>query len=89
MVTGAGSGIGRAVSVALFQAGYRVVLAGRHERNLLETLAGHESSGLVVATDVTQEMAVIRRSPSRWIDQARTAHGVAPRGRCRPLYDES
>ena len=29
MVTGAGSGIGRATSLALLAAGYKVVLAGR------------------------------------------------------------
>jgi NAD(P)-dependent dehydrogenase (short-subunit alcohol dehydrogenase family) len=58
VVTGAGSGIGRAVSVALLNAGYRVVLAGRREEALLSTLAGHESKGIVVPTDVTQELSV-------------------------------
>ena len=58
VVTGAGSGIGRAVSIALLEAGYRVVLAGRREKTLLATLAGHESQGLVVPTDVTQEVSV-------------------------------
>jgi NAD(P)-dependent dehydrogenase (short-subunit alcohol dehydrogenase family) len=60
VVTGAGSGIGRAVSIALLEAGYRVVLAGRREKPLLETLDGHESLGLVVPTDVTQEASVLR-----------------------------
>jgi NAD(P)-dependent dehydrogenase (short-subunit alcohol dehydrogenase family) len=71
VVTGAGSGIGRAVSVALLGVGYRVVLAGRHEKTLLETLEGAapgtlegaaqgvESRGLAVPTDVTREAAVI------------------------------
>lgn len=58
VVTGAGSGIGRAVSIALLNAGYRVVLAGRREEALLSTLAGHESQGIVVPTDVTQEPSV-------------------------------
>lgn len=58
VVTGAGSGIGRAVSIALLNAGYRVVLAGRREEALLLTLAGHESKGIVVPTDVTQEPSV-------------------------------
>ncbi len=55
VVTGAGSGIGRAVSVALFEAGYRVVLAGRREELLHATLEGHKTQGLVVPTDVTRE----------------------------------
>ena len=36
LVTGAGSGIGRAVSLALQKAGYSVVLAGRREEELEE-----------------------------------------------------
>lgn len=38
IVTGAGSGIGRAVSIAFLQAGYRVVLTGRRLEPLQETL---------------------------------------------------
>ena len=37
LVTGAGSGIGRAVSHGLLEAGYRVVLAGRRREPLEET----------------------------------------------------
>ncbi len=58
VVTGAGSGIGRAVSTALLEAGYRVVVAGRREHALVETLSGYESRGLVVPTDVTREASV-------------------------------
>ncbi|MEO7106088.1 MAG: SDR family oxidoreductase, partial [Rhodoferax sp.] len=36
LVTGAGTGIGRAVALALLQAGYRVVLAGRRAEPLNE-----------------------------------------------------
>jgi NAD(P)-dependent dehydrogenase (short-subunit alcohol dehydrogenase family) len=58
VVTGAGSGIGRAVAVAFLEAAYFVVVAGRREETLRATLDGHESQGLVVPTDVTQEAAV-------------------------------
>ena len=58
VVTGAGSGIGRAVATALMDAGYRVVLAGRREEALQATLAARGSQGLVVPADVTQEAAV-------------------------------
>jgi NAD(P)-dependent dehydrogenase (short-subunit alcohol dehydrogenase family) len=61
VVTGAGSGIGRAVALALLGAGWRVALAGRREAMLQETvkLAGADGErALAVATDVTQEAAV-------------------------------
>src|ERR1700679_1391968 len=56
LVTGAGSGIGRAVSLAFHAAGYSVVLAGRRVSELERTAAN--SSMLVVPTDVTQPDAV-------------------------------
>jgi NAD(P)-dependent dehydrogenase (short-subunit alcohol dehydrogenase family) len=53
LVTGAGSGVGRAVALALSGAGYTVVLAGRRAEALAETaaLAG-DRSVLAVPTDV-------------------------------------
>lgn len=53
LVTGAGSGIGRAVSVGLSVAGYQVVLAGRTEEKLRETAAACAGKSLVFRTDVT------------------------------------
>ncbi len=56
IVTGAGSGIGRAVALALLNEGYSVVLAGRRAVQLEETaqLAGSTGdSTMVVPTDVT------------------------------------
>lgn len=52
VVTGAGSGIGRATAQAFLAAGYQVVLAGRRETQLQDTAAGHPAA-LVVPTDVT------------------------------------
>src|SRR5688572_20719095 len=55
LVTGAGSGIGRAVALALLASGYRVVLAGRRTAALEATLvaAGDDAvRALAVPTDV-------------------------------------
>jgi NAD(P)-dependent dehydrogenase (short-subunit alcohol dehydrogenase family) len=61
VVTGAGSGIGRCVGVALAQEGYSVVLAGRRKEPLEATaLAVRQGSPqtLVVPTDVTDPASV-------------------------------
>jgi len=63
VVTGAGSGIGRAVAVALFGAGFDLVLAGRRQAALDETAAACTKSPgrvLALATDVTDPAAVLR-----------------------------
>ena len=61
LVTGAGSGIGRACALGLLRAGYAVVLAGRRPEALQAT--AHESGApaalwLVEPTDVTDESSV-------------------------------
>ena len=61
LITGAGSGIGRASALALWQAGYTLVLAGRREETLRETVAlgaVSENRALVVPTDVSDRQAV-------------------------------
>ncbi len=61
VVTGAGSGIGRAVALALLGAGWRVALAGRRAEALEETrrLAGEGADrALPAPTDVTEEAQV-------------------------------
>jgi len=60
LVTGAGSGIGRAGSLALLNAGYAVVLAGRRPEALEQTIAQAPKGApaLAVATDIRSETAV-------------------------------
>ncbi len=61
MVTGAGTGVGRAVALSLLQAGWTVVLVGRREAPLHETaqLAGPGAERcLALTADVSQEGAV-------------------------------
>ena len=66
LVTGAGSGIGRAVALALLGDGYAVVLAGRRIEALQETASAATSAtsgevgqpALVVPTDVTRPDSV-------------------------------
>ncbi len=63
LVTGAGSGIGRATALALLQEGYAVVLAGRRREALEQTAAVAGPDGaraLIVPTDVSDETAVRR-----------------------------
>lgn len=59
LVTGAGSGIGRAVAIALDQDGWNVVLAGRREETLRET-AGlcTYNQPLPVPTDISDPNSV-------------------------------
>ena len=61
IITGAGSGVGRAVALAFLKDGYRTVLAGRRADALAETikLAGApETQALAVPTDVTDQASV-------------------------------
>src|SRR3989442_2761790 len=61
VVTGAGSGIGRAASIALHENGWSVVLAGRRAHELEKTAAQAKHSNsqmIVVPTDVSKPDAV-------------------------------
>jgi NAD(P)-dependent dehydrogenase (short-subunit alcohol dehydrogenase family) len=61
VVTGAGSGVGRASAIALLKDGYQVVLAGRRAERLQQSVAQSgfpESRALAVPTDVTDPESV-------------------------------
>jgi NAD(P)-dependent dehydrogenase (short-subunit alcohol dehydrogenase family) len=61
LVTGAGSGIGRSVALALMEAGYAVVLVGRRREALEETAALGQEFGkptLAVPTDIGDPASV-------------------------------
>jgi NAD(P)-dependent dehydrogenase (short-subunit alcohol dehydrogenase family) len=60
IVTGAGSGTGRATALAMLAAGFSVTLAGRRRDRLEETaaLAGAGARSLVVPTDVREPASV-------------------------------
>src|SRR5262249_23659694 len=61
LVTGAGTGIGKAVALALMREGYAVALAGRRPGQLEETAnEGRSTNGrsLVVPSDVSDPTAV-------------------------------
>jgi NAD(P)-dependent dehydrogenase (short-subunit alcohol dehydrogenase family) len=73
IVTGAGTGIGRAVAVALLRNGYRVALAGRRQE-LLERAIAEASpptgAALAVPTDVAEPASV-----KALFDAVKTAFG--------------
>jgi NAD(P)-dependent dehydrogenase (short-subunit alcohol dehydrogenase family) len=61
IITGAGSGIGRAAALGLLREGYAVILAGRHVNTLHETAAQagpDRSRALPVVTDVADPASV-------------------------------
>lgn len=78
LITGAGSGIGRAVARRMLTAGWNVVLAGRREQPLLETAAQHPQA-LAVPTDITDPTAV----------EALFAAGIQRFGRVDVLFNNA
>ncbi|MBI4608855.1 MAG: SDR family oxidoreductase [Candidatus Rokubacteria bacterium] len=61
VVTGAGTGIGKSVAIALLEGGYRVALAGRRKQLLAQTVKDAGPAGaraLVVPTDVSDPDSV-------------------------------
>ena len=61
LVTGAGSGVGRATGLALLNAGYQVILSGRHKNSLEETrnMSGADSNlASVIEADISKKESV-------------------------------
>jgi NAD(P)-dependent dehydrogenase (short-subunit alcohol dehydrogenase family) len=89
IVTGAGSGIGRACAQAFLNDGWRVALLGRREDPLRET-AGDQPGALVIPCDVTdaaQVEAAFEQTFAEWgrLDVLFNNAGVMPKG---ALIDE-
>ena len=88
VITGAGSGIGRASAHALLEAGWNVVLAGRRRNMLEETAAlvkAPPSRTLVVPTDVSDQVSIaalfdaVKQTYGR-IDLLFNTAGISTRG---------
>lgn len=78
VITGAGSGIGRATARVLLDTGHHVVVAGRRPDQLTETARSHPNA-LVVPTDVTDSVAV----------RALFEHTVSAFGRVDVLFNNA
>lgn len=73
LVTGAGSGIGKGVALALLGAGYKVVFAGRRVEPLQQAIASagaNSSNGMAVSTDVANPDSV-----KALFEKIKTAYG--------------
>jgi NAD(P)-dependent dehydrogenase (short-subunit alcohol dehydrogenase family) len=69
LITGAGSGIGRAIAILLDREDYAVGLIGRREHALRETAAELSGEALVLPTDITDDAAVkaaVQRAVDAW-----------------------
>lgn len=73
LITGAGSGIGRALSIEAAKNGMALVLAGRRQDALEETgkLLGDDASYIVVSTDITR-----KEDRERLVSAISRAHGA-------------
>jgi NAD(P)-dependent dehydrogenase (short-subunit alcohol dehydrogenase family) len=61
IVTGAGSGIGRATAIALNKEGWTTVLAGRKQEQLIETAKACDNSRTrIIPTDIIEQQSVIK-----------------------------
>ena len=90
LVTGASSGIGRAISIACAQAGASVVLNGRNVARLNETLSQMSGEGHIVLpadlTDVALRQALAEQVPV--LDGVVHCAGIGSRVLCKMLEEQ-
>jgi NAD(P)-dependent dehydrogenase (short-subunit alcohol dehydrogenase family) len=72
IVTGGGSGIGRAIAVSLATGGVRCALVGRRAEKLDSTLSTLATPGIAVVADITDH-----QTHARVLDETRNAFGPA------------
>jgi len=82
IVTGAGSGIGKAVALALGEEGFRLALVGR-DADKLQSTADSAPEALLIATDLSEPDAallVVDKTVDKWgrVDVLVNNAGVAP-----------
>ncbi len=83
LVTGAGSGVGRATALALARCGHALVLVGRREERLLGTAQLIEGSSFVLVGDVSdavQASTIVSAAIDRFgrLDHLVNCAGIAP-----------
>ena len=90
LVTGASSGIGRAIAVACSRMGSKVIITARNEKRLDETMSllfgdGHQ---LVVAdlTEATQRESLVEQLPK--LDGIVQSAGVGSRVPCKSIEEK-
>lgn len=66
VISGAGSGIGRAMALQLAQEGWQCLLLGRREEPLKETLSLLEGSGHALATGDVRNRASMQQLAAQW-----------------------
>lgn len=90
LVTGASSGIGRAIAFACAEAGASVVLSGRNVERLNESLSQMSGEGHIIIpadlTDAKQRMALVERVPQ--LDGLVQCAGVMNRVPCKSIGQE-
>lgn len=90
LVTGASSGIGRAIAIACSEAGASVVLNGRNVVRLSESLSQMSGEGHIIIpadlTDTKQRMALVEQVPE--LDGLVQCAGVMNRVPCKSIEQE-